>query len=323
MIKFKRRVRIGVATTARRKAHRVQPAAAVRAISPELAERPVRRQLKERSILFKKKPFVRWTIVVAELVGTILISFYLGARFGMIFQFQKTVYELPTAENARSSARTLLRLQPGYGQFQQDLWVALAIGHGKKNGYYVDVGSADGVVISNTNLLDQMGWKGVCIDPFPRNMQSRTCQVFRQPVSSESGKKVQFRAAGDLGGIESTLGKHKDQIAASPMVAFVTATLDEILEKARAPNWIDYMNIDVEGAEYDVLRGFSLDRYNVGAFTIEHNYEVEKRESIRKLMEAKGYVRVRSWEVDDWYVHRNLASQYRTFISYSSRQFMY
>ena len=48
----------------------------------------------------------------------------------------------------------------------------------------------------------------------------------------------------------------------------------------------------------------------VGALTIEHNYEVEKRESIRKLMEAKGYVRVRSWEVDDWYVHRDLARQY-------------
>jgi FkbM family methyltransferase len=280
-------------------------------------------QMKERSMLFKKKPFVRWAIVIAELAGCILISFYFGIRFGMIYQFQKTVYELPRAENARASVKSLLNLQPSYGQFQQDLWVALAIGHDKKNGYYVDVGSADGVAISNTNLLDQMGWKGVCIDPFPRNMRSRTCQLFQQPVFSESGKKVQFRAAGDLGGIDSTLGKHQDQVNTAPMVEFVTATLDEILDKAKAPKWIDYMNIDVEGAEYDVLRGFSLDRYNVGAFTIEHNYEVEKRELIRKLMEEKGYVRVRSWEVDDWYVHRDLARQYRTFINYSSRQLMF
>src|SRR5471030_3263422 len=261
-------------------------------------------------MLFQKKVFVRWTIVVALLLGCILISFYLGVQFGGIYQLQKFVYELPRAENVRASAKSLFNLQPSYGQFQQDLWVALAIGHGKKNGYYVDVGSADGVNISNTNLLDQMGWKGICIDPFPRNMQARTCQVFRQPVFSESGNKVQFRSAGDLGGIDSTLGKHKDQLAAAPMVEFVTATLDEILEKAKAPKWIDYMNIDVEGAEYDVLRGLSLDRYNVGAFTIEHNYEVEKRESIRKLMEARDYVRVRSWEVDDWYVHRSLAGQY-------------
>jgi hypothetical protein len=56
------------------------------------------------------------------------------------------------------------------------------------------------------------------------------------------------------------------------------------------------MNIDVEGAEYEVLRGFSLDRYQVGAFTIEHNFEIEKRELVHKLLAANGYVRVRSWK---------------------------
>lgn len=200
------------------------------------------------------------------------------------------------------------------------MWVAFAIGHGKSNGYYVDVGSADGETISNTYLLDQMGWKGICIDPYPENMQHRTCQVFRQPVSGESGKTVKFRAAGILGGIESDLGKYKDQLSKSPLVEFVTATLDEVLEKAKAPKWIDYMNIDVEGAEFDVLRGLSLDRHEVGSFTIEHNYETEKRERIRGLLEARGYVRVRSWEVDDWYVHPSLAGQYKTFITYSTRE---
>jgi FkbM family methyltransferase len=196
--------------------------------------------------------------------------------------------------------------------------VALAVGHGKKNGYYVDVGSADGIRISNTYLLDRMGWQGVCIDPFPRNMQKRTCQVFNQPVFSESGKKVQFRAAGDLGGIVNDLGKYKQDLNHAKMVEFTTATLDEVLEKAKAPQWIDYMNIDVEGAEYDVLRGLSLDRYQFGSLTIEHNFEAGKRDQIQKLMESKGYVRVRSWEVDDWYVHRDLAKQYRTYLAYFS-----
>ena len=82
------------------------------------------------------------------------------------------------------------------------------------------------------------------------------------------------------------------------------------------------MNIDVEGAEFDALRGLSLDRYEVGSFTIEHNFETEKREMIRRLLEAKGYVRVRSWEVDDWYVHRDLASQYKALVTYSTREFI-
>ena len=123
-----------------------------------------------------------------------------------------------------------------------------------------------------------------------------------------------------MGGIESELGRYKGELSAAPLVEFVTATLDEILEKAKAPKWIDYMNIDVEGAEFDALRGLSLDRYEVGSFTIEHNYEPEKREMIRGLLEAKGYVRVRSWEVDDWYVHRDLASQYKALVTYSTRE---
>jgi FkbM family methyltransferase len=265
------------------------------------------------------KPSVRWTMIAVGLV----CSFAVGARFGMIYQFQETVYELPRGENARVAFKRLLDIQPTYGQFHQDLWVAYGVGHHKKNGYYVDVGSADGVAISNTNLLDQMGWKGVCIDPFPKNMRTRTCQVFQQPVFSESGKKVEFRMAGVEGGIDSTLGKHSEAVGSAPTVQLVTATLDEILERAKAPRWIDYMNIDVEGAEYDALRGLSLDKYDIGALTIEHNYEAEKRNLIQKLLEAKGYVRVRSWEVDDWYVHRDLAREYRTFLNYSTRQFMF
>ena len=270
-----------------------------------------------------KKPFVRRAILLAEVLGSILLAFYLGARFGMIYQFQKSVYELPRAENATTSLKRLFFLQPSYGEFGQDLWVALAVAHGKKNGYYVDVGSGDGVIQSNTKLLDRMGWQGVCIDPFPTNMSTRTCQLFKQPVFSESGKKVEFRQAGAVGGIESTLSTYKGQADAAKTVEFVTATLDEILERAKAPNWIDYMNLDVEGAEYDVLRGFNLDRYSVGSLTIEHNFEAEKRELIHKLMSSKGYVRVRSWEVDDWYVHKSLAGQYRTYLTYASGKWIY
>ena len=270
-----------------------------------------------------KKPSVRRAILVVEVLGSILLAFYMGANFGKIYQFQKMVYELPRGENLSASLKRLFLLQPHYGEFDQDLWVALAVAHGKQNGYYVDVGSGDGVIQSNTKLLDRMGWQGVCIDPFPTNMQTRTCQLFQQPVWSESGKKVKFREAGAVGGIDTTLKTYKGQASAANEAEFVTATLDEILEKAKAPKWIDYMNLDIEGAEYEVLRGFSLDRYNVGSFTIEHNFEPEKRELIRKLMESKGYVRVRSWEVDDWYVHPSLAGQYHTYLAFASGKWVY
>jgi FkbM family methyltransferase len=263
--------------------------------------------------------FVRRLLITVCSLAALADFFYLGTAFGRHYEFQRLVYEMPAGENASAALRRVLRIQSSYGQYQQDLWVALAEAHGKKDGYYVDVGSADGEFISNTFLLDQMGWKGVCIDPFPKNMARRTCQVFKQPVFSESGKKLRFRAAGDLGGIESDLGKFKNELADAPTVEVVTATLDEILEKAKAPHWIDYMNIDVEGAEVDALRGLNLDRYEIGALTIEHNFEPEKRARIQQIMEAKGYVRVRSWEVDDYYVLKSLAGRYKTILTYASR----
>lgn len=258
---------------------------------------------------------LKWIwVVLASGIG--LFAFYEGARFGRTYPDYRFRYGASKSEAIRGSLAQLLGREKSYSQLGQDLWVTRAIAPGKRNGYYVDVGAADGEAISNTKLLDDLGWKGICIDPFPTNMGKRSCQVVRQPVFSESGKRVQFRAAGNLGGIEKDLDRYKDKVSQTPLVEFVTATLDEILAKAHAPNYIDYMSLDVEGAELDALRGLSLDRYQIGSLTIEHNYEMDKRESIHKLLSAKGYVRVRSWEVDDWYVHPSLARRYASFIAF-------
>jgi FkbM family methyltransferase len=254
-----------------------------------------------------------WVIFAAALV---VLAFVAGVAVGKTFDRYRFVYGAPRRAALRGAVAQLVGRERFYGQFAQDLWVMRGVAPGKRDGYYVDVGSGDGELISNTKLLDDAGWKGVCIDPFPRNMSKRTCQLFRQPVFSESDKRVKFRAAGDLGGIEQDLNLHKKEAAEASEVELVTATLDEILTKAHAPNYIDYMNLDVEGAEYDVLRGLSLDRYQFGSMTVEHNYEPAKREAIHKLLTSKGYVRVRSWEVDDWYVHPSLAFRYKNFINF-------
>ena len=249
-----------------------------------------------------RKP-IRVSICIILALGALLGACAFGVKVGVRYKTYRLLFELGKREAMVVAIERVLGLQKTYSEKQQDLWIVLSALPGKRDGYYVDVGSADGVEVSNTKLLDDMGWKGVCIDPFPTNMSSRTCQLFRQPVFSVSGKKVSFRAAGMLGGITETLGITSvvPKVQQSPLVDFLTATLDEILEKAKAPSHIDFMSIDVEGAEYEVL-GLSLDKYQVEAFTIEHNNEHPKRELIRQLLESKGYTLVRSWYRDDWYV---------------------
>ena len=62
------------------------------------------------------------------------------------------------------------------------------------------------------------------------------------------------------------------------------------------------MSLDIEGAELEALNGFPFDKYKVGAWAIEHNWEEPKRTNIDSLMKAHGYRRTHSWYQDDFYV---------------------
>src|SRR5215510_4291407 len=135
------------------------------------------------------------------------------------------------------SAKEIQGLATFYSQMGQDKWVSEEVFPGVTNGFFLDVGSGDGTLLSNTKALEQKGWTGICIDPFPKNMQDRTCKVFKEVVFSEAGKQVQFRAASDLGGIAHTLGTWKDAAEKAPMVEFTTVTLGDILDRAKAPRF--------------------------------------------------------------------------------------
>jgi FkbM family methyltransferase len=186
----------------------------------------------------------------------------------------------------------------------QDKWIAKYVYPKVRDGYFVDVGCADGVNQSNTKALEDLGWKGICIDPFPTNMGTRTCKVFREVVHREAGKKVSFRDAGFIGGIDDLLNSTRDAATRAKRVEFETVTLDDILARAGAPHFIHYMSIDIEGAELEALRGLSFSKYRVGAFTIEHNFEEPKRTEIRKLLEGQGYRFVVQLWRDDCYLSK-------------------
>ena len=187
---------------------------------------------------------------------------------------------------------------------QQDKWIAHVVWRDIENGFYVDVGAGDGVLDSNTKALDDLGWEGICIDPFPANMDTRTAKVFKDVVYSEKGHKVKFSCAGFVGGIVDQLGYTRDWKANknAKLVEFTTTTIDDILHKADAPQYIHYMSVDIEGAELEALKGIDFLQYKIGALTIEHNYEEPKRSEIRSLLESKGYRHVFGLYRDDYYV---------------------
>lgn len=244
----------------------------------------------------------RWSVHIAMLLSVLL--FLVGLKTGQIYARNQDAANIAGLRNLDWSLREAAGLIEFHSQSYQDRWIVHHAFPGVDDGFFVDVGSGHGVNLSNTKTLEDLGWNGICIDPFPEGMEGRTCQLFKEVVYSEAGKKVSFKVAGGLGGIQDHIDRHKNSqtVMTADTVEFRTTTLDDILERGNAPSFIHYMSIDIEGAEFEALKGLSFTKYKVGAFTIEHNYEEPKRTDIRRLLESRGYRYIRELSQDDCYI---------------------
>jgi FkbM family methyltransferase len=193
-------------------------------------------------------------------------------------------------------------------QLGQDLWV-LEKTDLKRGGYFVEFGATDGVLLSNTYLLEkEFGWSGLCAEPNPEFLdklrKNRSCVASADCIAGESGRQVEFLLADEYGGITNYLGDGNDQrrkgyLEMGKIFRTRTISLDAFLRKHKAPRTIDYLSIDTEGSEYEILKNFPFDEWEVRLITVEHNF-TPMRQSIRELLTAKGYV-CQEAQWDDWY----------------------
>lgn len=246
----------------------------------------------------------RRAIVAVVAVLAVLGAFSYAAAEPFLTKFlaNRECCAIPFARNVAVTRAELRGDRTYAGEIGQDKWVLETVFPDVTDGFFVDVGSGHGTIGSNTVMLERHGWKGICIDPFPVHMEGRTCQMFKEVVFSVAGKEMTFRAAKGLAGLEDTLGKWNTTAMQAPAVQFATTTLDSILTRGNAPPFVHFVSLDIEGAEYEALKGFPFDRVRVGAWAIEHNREEPKRSDIKRLLESHGYTRSHSFKQDDFYV---------------------
>ena len=77
----------------------------------------------------------------------------------------------------------------------------------------------------------------------------------------------------------------------------------DLQDEQTAPKTIDYLSIDTEGSEFEILRAFDFNAYHIDIVTCEHNFST-RREDIYQLLLGNGYRRVFTSlsQVDDWYI---------------------
>lgn len=195
-------------------------------------------------------------------------------------------------------------------QLGQDLWVLEQLGW-KRGGYFVEFGATDGVLLSNTWLLEKhFDWHGICAEPnpafFERLERNRRCELSRACIFRTSGEQFSFVLADAYGGIlefakdDSHLDKREAYASVGSVMEVTTTSLMDLLDQKQAPQQIDYLSIDTEGSELAVLEGIDWDLYAFRCITVEHNYTAQ-REEIAALLKGQGYERQEA-QWDDWYM---------------------
>lgn len=177
---------------------------------------------------------------------------------------------------------------------------------GDVKGYFVEVGANDPRERSQTWSLEQSGWTGVLIEPQPHLAAElrarRKAKVFAVACSSpeNAGRELPLHVAGPLSSLDR---KHMAPGATPERVINVPIrTLDSILIEAASPVGFDFLSIDVEGHEIEVLRGFDLARWRPRLILLEdHVADLTKH---RYLTEA-GFRIIRRYENNGWYVPRD------------------
>ena len=194
-------------------------------------------------------------------------------------------------------------------QLAQDLFVMSELNF-KKNGFFVEFGSTDGIDLSNSFLLEKkFFWKGILAEPAKEwhkdLIQNRDVFIEKNCVWHSSNKILTFNEVGVLSTIDSfsNLDIHAETRVEGKKYKVKTISLEDLLDKYNAPKIIDYLSIDTEGSEYDILSSFNFEKYKFRVITCEHNF-TSNREKIFNLLSDKGYERKYSKisKFDDWYV---------------------
>jgi FkbM family methyltransferase len=228
-------------------------------------------------------------------------------RSGPPAEFEVGFIEYCVAHHADSAAQVF-----------QDLLALFVLGE-KRDGFFVEFGATDGISFNNTYLLERKyGWHGILAEP-ARGWQSalrqnRHAAIETQCVWARSGDTLEFNEpyAGELSTIDeySQRDQHARQRTAGTHYSVGTISLDDLLRRHEAPRRIDYMSIDTEGSEFNILNNFDFTAYEIALVTVEHAYVAQDRENIAALMQRNGFERIlESYSLfDDWYVNRRLVS---------------
>jgi len=200
-----------------------------------------------------------------------------------------------------------MEIKKFYGQNNEDE-ILYKLFKDKETGFYIDVGALDGIKLSNTYIFDLLGWKGLCFEPHPRHFsnlrrkRSSKSICYNTALSNKKAEAVPFWAKGKGSTLNKTVKK-----PGSEVIYVNTTTLDEILEGY--PEQIDFISIDAEGHEREILEGFNLKKHKPDIIVIE--WKARKFEfNYDDILEPSGYTKIKTIGVNEFWCQNERLTYY-------------
>jgi len=182
-------------------------------------------------------------------------------------------------------------------QLNQDIFALLCNRFAK--GFFLEIGANDGYTLSNTLYLEKcFGWDGLLIEANPRyadSLRKRKARSVLLAVTDEDCE-VEFYDSDLYGGIASKMCQsHSNIYLQSTLIKVSGKKLESILSDSNAPSYINFVSIDVEGAEIDIAKQIcEASAYRFGCGCIEYNGRINDYTAIKLMLETAGYAVV--WE---------------------------
>ena len=185
--------------------------------------------------------------------------------------------------------------------------------------YFVEIGANDGKYLSNTFTLEKtFGWNGLLAEV---NSSLTQTLFLNRPKS-----KIDVRAVDEISGILKVFKQsknseysalegfsvHTDQFIDSISEVVETINLTDLLEECKSPKCIDFLSIDTEGNEFEILKGLNFKMFRFNYIAVEVNDidgEVSRnQEEITKILSSNGYIRILEevslW--DQWWISQEV-----------------
>jgi len=200
-----------------------------------------------------------------------------------------------------------------FSQAGQDKFVNDSYFRSMNNGFFVEIGAYNGIEGSNCYFFEKfLNWSGIAIEPSPSQFlalqKNRKCKCVNKAVAKKS-EKIEFidviEGYTQMSGINNPSYQKTLEIIKKDLRTVLdkkiieAATFSEIVEYNYL---IDYLSIDVEGGEMDILESIDFDLYKIKVLSIENNYPNEI--NYEKYLSEKGFCYIDSVGVDEIYFNK-------------------